>query len=97
MTLFALIVLGVCLGVVTFPFWVVSKMRRVAFLESEVERSNTPVGDVLRLPGSALEADFLSHPPAGERIARIRDTVRDDHLNSSRARRPLSVRVEGQT
>jgi hypothetical protein len=58
-------------------------------------RAETPIDEVAQLPVSALDAYFRSHPPAEERIARIRDVARDDRLELARPARALEQIVAG--
>lgn len=55
------------------------------------KRAGSPVEEVLGLPESAVEGYFRSHPPTVERIARIRDVVRQDRLDPAHETRPLEL------
>ncbi len=58
---------------------------------TSVRRAGSPIEEALDVPAAALDGYFRSHPPAAERIARIRDVVRADRLNANARPRPLDA------
>lgn len=62
--------------------------------KAQTTRAGSPVEEVLNIPGDTLEGYFRSHPPAAERIARIKDVVRQDRLDARRRTRPLEASAQ---
>lgn len=58
---------------------------------AQASRAGSPVEEALSIPGRTIEGYFRSHPPAAERIARIKDVVRQDRLDAGRRTRPLEA------
>lgn len=56
-------------------------------------RANSPVSEVLTLPGGVLDAYFRSHPPGPERVVRIRDVVAQERLDATLATRPVPAAI----
>jgi beta-barrel assembly-enhancing protease len=71
----------------------INVMKRFEELESrEAGGSQSPVEEIAKVPFSALEEYFRSHPPASERRAALEREISARNWNESIPVRPLSIR-----